>query len=440
MSETNRIEFKREFNIDVDIEKEIIAFLNYNEGGIIYIGIDKTAKVIGVLDADGDALRIKDRIKNNISPSAMGLFDVIIEEREGKNIIKIIVVGGGEKPYFKKKFGMTEKGSFIRIGTASESMPQKMIDQLFATRTRNSIGKIRSYRQDLTFEQLRIYYDEKRTPLKGQFKKSLELLTDDGDLNYAAYLLADDNAVSIKVAKYSGVNRVDLIENNEYGYCSLIKATKSVLDKIELENLTTTQITAKERIDHRLWNPVALREAIINGIIHNDFTREIPPKFEIFADRIEITSAGILPEGLSEEEFFDGVSFPRNRELMRVYRDLELVEQLGSGVPRILESYDKECFKFLDNFTRISFPISKASGRYVRLVDGLVGGLVDGLVESQQEIIRLIMANPRISKKSMSKHIGISTTAIDKHIRSLRENKVIGRVGSDRSGYWELLN
>jgi len=126
-----------------------------------------------------------------------------------------------------------------------------------------------------------------------------------------------------------------------------------------LENRTATQITSKERIDRRLWNPVAIREAVINSIVHNDFTREVPPKFEIFADRIEITSAGTLPEGLSEEDFFDGVSIPRNRELMRVYRDLELVEQLGSGVPRILESYGKECFRFMGNFIRMTFPASE---------------------------------------------------------------------------------
>ena len=81
MPETNRIEFKRELNADVDIEKEVIAFLNYHEGGTIYIGIDKAGKITGVADSDGDALKIKDRIKNNISPSAMGLFDVVIEER-----------------------------------------------------------------------------------------------------------------------------------------------------------------------------------------------------------------------------------------------------------------------------------------------------------------------------------------------------------------------
>lgn len=356
MPETNRIEYKSQLTKDLDIEKEVVAFLNYREGGLIYVGIDKTGKVLGITDADGDALKIKDRIKNNISPSAMGLFDVVTEEKEGKEIIKIIVASGSEKPYFKKKYGMTEKGCFIRIGTAAEPMPQQMIDKLFASRTRNSIGKIKAHRQDLSFEQLRIYYEEKKKPLNKQFKKNLELLTEDGTLNYAGYLLADENNVSIKVAKYSGESRVDLIENNEYGYCSLIKATKNVLDKIELENRTAATITSKERKEQRLWNAIALREAIINAFVHNDYTREIPPKFEIFSDRIEITSAGSLPEGLSKEEFFEGYSIPRNKELMRIYKDLEMVEQLGSGIPRILETYGKECFHFSENFLRMVFP------------------------------------------------------------------------------------
>ena len=141
------------------------------------------------------------------------------------------------------------------------------------------------------------------------------------------------------------------------------------------------------------------------------------------------------PESLSEDEFFSGVSIPRNRELMRVYRDLELVEQLGSVIPRILESYGPECFLFMDNFTRITFPITK------QLIsqDGLVDGLVDQLAESQMKILELIRINPKVSKKMMSEHIGISTTAIDKHIKSLRKRKVIKRVGSDRAGHWELV-
>ena len=152
MSETNRIEYKSQLTKDLDLEKEVVAFLNYREGGNVYIGIDNDGKVCGLSDPDGDALKIKDRIRNNISPSAMGLFDVVAEKQDGKDVIRIIVASGSEKPYFKKKFGMTEKGCYIRMGTAAEPMPQFMIDKLFSSRTRNSIGKINSHRQDLGFE------------------------------------------------------------------------------------------------------------------------------------------------------------------------------------------------------------------------------------------------------------------------------------------------
>lgn len=73
-----------------------MALLNYREGGLIYVGIDKTGKVLGVADADRNSLKIKDRIKSNIAPSAIGLFDVVAEEKEGKEIIKIIVASGSE--------------------------------------------------------------------------------------------------------------------------------------------------------------------------------------------------------------------------------------------------------------------------------------------------------------------------------------------------------
>jgi predicted HTH transcriptional regulator len=99
-----------------------------------------------------------------------------------------------------------------------------------------------------------------------------------------------------------------------------------------------------------------LREAVINAIVHNDYTREVPPKFEIFADRIEITSAGALPESLSQTEFFEGYSIPRNKELMRVFKDLEMVEHLGSGIPRITRFFGPECFHFTENFLRASLP------------------------------------------------------------------------------------
>lgn len=286
MTETNRLEYKQELSPDDDIEKEVIAFLNYHEGGNIFIGIDKEGNVPGVSDLDGDMLKLKDRIKNNILPSCMGLFDIQAEKKGTKDIIKITIASGPEKPYYKKKYGLTEKGCYIRIGTAAEPMSQKMIDELFAKRIRNSLGRMVSNKQDLKFEQLRIYYESSGLALNENFASNLELLTDTGKYNYVAYLLADNNSTSIKVAKYSSNTRVGLRESNEYGNGCLIRAAKQVIDKIEIENPTTIQITSKERINIRLWDSVALREAIVNAFVHNDFTNEVPPKFEIFPDRI----------------------------------------------------------------------------------------------------------------------------------------------------------
>ena len=395
----------------MDIEKEVIAFLNYKEGGFIYIGIDKNGHTVGVDDVDDCMLKLKDRIKNNISPSAMGLFDIVEKKKDGRSVVKITVASGIEKPYFKAKYGMTSKGAYIRVGTSSEQMPQEMIDRLFAMRTRNSIGRIVSNRQDLTFEQLRIYYDEHGKRLNDNFARSLELLTEDGRYNYVAYLLADENGNSIKVAKYSSLDRCDLIENNEYGYCSLIKSTKSVLAKLEIENKTAATITPVERIETPLWNKVALREAVINAIVHNDYSFEVPPKFEIFPDRLEITSAGRLPESMSREEFFNGISIPRNKELMRIYRDVELVESLGSGIPRILNAYGKNCFKFTDNFIRITFPISvqadnvhHASGHASVQVSVQVKSLIIILEEREMSVREILQVYKLVYKQVYKSH------------------------------------
>ena len=450
MPETNRIEYKRE--LSDGLEKEVIAFLNYREGGILYVGINKDGNTYGLADADGDQLKIKDRLKNNIRPSALGLFDIVSEEREGKDILKIIVASGPEKPYHLRKYGMSEKGYFIRMGSSAEPMPQKMIDELFAKRTRNSISKIKAGRQDLNFGQLKIYYEEAGYNLGKAFAKNLELLTEDGAFNYAGYLLADKNNTSIKVAKYSGKTRTDLIESNEYGHECLVKATKQVIDKIAVENRTTTKITAKERQQANLWNPIALREAIINAFVHNDYTNEITPKFEIFADRIEITSAGGLPEGLSKQEFFEGFSVPRNKELMRIFKDLELVEQLGSGIPRIVEHYGKESFGFSDNFLRMTFKAKETTvedggakgGQIGGQIGGVRGGVTDAgidaattLTKRQKEVVKLIAANSSITYNEIADALGINESAVGKHITAIKNKGVLVRQGGTQ-GYWEI--
>ena len=157
MTENNRTEYKRE--LTDGLEKEIVAFLNAGEGGTIYLGIDANGTTYGIKDADQVQLAVKDRLKNNVRPSIMGLFEIIQEERDGCDVVRVVIAGGLEKPYHLKKFGMTEKGCFIRIGSASEPMPKDMIESLYGKRVRNTIGRMDSPRADLTFEQLKIYYE-----------------------------------------------------------------------------------------------------------------------------------------------------------------------------------------------------------------------------------------------------------------------------------------
>ena len=336
---------------------------------------------------------------------------------------------------------MSPRGCFIRVGSAAEPMEQRRIEQLFATRTRDSIGRIKSPRQDLNFAQLKIYYEGVGRPLGDQFASNLELLTDEGEFNYAAYLLADRNGTSIKVAKYGGIDRVDLIESEEYGNCCLAKATHQVLDRLDLENRTLTRITSKQREEKRLYHPVALREAMINAIIHNDYSYEGVPKFELFADRLEITSTGGIPQGLSESEFFEGYSMPRNKELMRIFRDLDLVEYLGSGMPRILQAYPKSSFRFTENFIRMTFPVSKkTSGKKPSTTQkgsGKSSGKGSG--KSSGKIIEAIQANNEVTIPELADSLGITPRAIEKQIAKLREEGCLRRVGPAKGGHWEVL-
>ncbi len=364
--ENSTTEFKEILNDK--LEREVVAFLNSPKGGDIYIGITDDASIIGVENPDNTQLQIVDRIKNNISPNCLGFFDVILEEIEDKHIIHIIVTRGTEKPYYLKKFGMSPKGCFVRLGSSVQPMTTDMIEKSYSSRVQNSLRNITSPRYSKhSFAQLKIYYQENGYSINDNFLENLDLYTENGKLNYVAYLLADTNSLSLKVAKYLGTDKQDLIENEEYGYCSLIKATERILDKLEIENKTFALITgAAKRKERRMINNRALREALINAIVHNDYSKEVPPLVEIYSDRLTITSYGGLVNGLSLEEFYSGRSMPRNRELMRVFKDLDLVEQLGSGMHRILDFYPKNIYKISDNFLEICFPYEKEYTDYLK--------------------------------------------------------------------------
>jgi predicted HTH transcriptional regulator len=329
---------------------------------------------------------------------------------------------------------MSPKGCFIRVGSSVQPMTTHMIDNMYARRNKLSLVNIRSPRQSLTFSQLKFYYEANGLTLGSQFEQTLDLVDEDGRYNYAAYLLADDNGVSIKVAKYAGTDKVDLIENEEYGYCCLLKATDRVLEKLLIENKTYTKITSKTRLERKMVDPSALREAVINGIVHNDFNNEVPPVIEIYSDRLTITSHGGLTEGLSKEDFFNCISKPRNRVLMRIFKDIGMVEQLGSGMSRILKAYDKSIFNFSDNFLIVTFFFEKG----FKVSNKIVNDTVKKELLANRILI-VIKADPNITIDDLVISLGKSRSIVLREIRKLKTARILKRIGSDKSGQWQII-
>lgn len=434
--EDSRNEFKEVLNDK--LEKEVIGFLNSN-GGNLYIGVDNDAKVIGIKDnIDELQLKIKDRIKNNILPATLGLFDIEIKEYDSKKYLHIIVASGNEKPYYLKKFGMTPDGSFIRVGSSCEHLSEKQIEELYASRTKTSLKTILSPTQDLTFSQLKIYYEEMKYKINDNFLKQLGLIMDDGRYNYLAYLLADNNDISIKVATYSGSDAYDLIENEEYGYCCLVKAAKNVINKFEQINKTYTKITSENRREVKMFEIIPVKEAITNAFVHTLWEREYPPKFEIFNNHIAISSTGGLPLNVTKDDFLKGFSAPTHPELMRVFKDLELVEQLGTGIIRILKSYDKDVYEFSNNFIRVNFNF-KSSESLTNIPKALNSNNNYIFTETQEKIIDLIKKNNRITQPEISDKLGINISTVNRNMVFLKEKNIIKRIGSNKNGQWKIL-
>ncbi|MDR1206486.1 MAG: ATP-binding protein, partial [Peptococcaceae bacterium] len=159
MPENNRTEYKRELNDK--FEKAVVSFLNYAGGGEIIIGMDDDGGACGVSAPDQVQRQAVDRIRNNIRPQTLGLFDIVQDSMGGKDVIRVIVSCGQQRPYYIRKKGMSELGCFVRVGSSSQPMSEQMIEELLSKRQKLTLQTMLSPRQSLTFKQLAIYYEEK---------------------------------------------------------------------------------------------------------------------------------------------------------------------------------------------------------------------------------------------------------------------------------------
>ena len=432
-SESESVELKEK--LTDDIEKEVVAFLN-SHSGVIYIGVNKDGEVVGLNDYDSVSVKISERLKNNICPSIMGLFEINVLEDDGRKYLSIVIASGIEKPYFVKKYGMSSKGCYMRLGTQCTPMIQREIDFLYSKKIKNTLSNIVSPKQNLTFTQLKIYYQEKgyEEVNNEYFLETLDLYTNEHKFNYLAYLLADNNSTSIRVAKYHGS---DFVERNEYGRCCLIKSINNVIDKLKVENKTAIKITGNaEREQENLVDPTALREAILNMFCHNDYSYGSEPYIIIHDDKFELYSYGGLPQGLSKEEFFKAKSLPRNRELMRVMSDLDMAEHLGRGMRRIMNHLSEQDFEITDNFITINF---KYNYNALGMLDGKLENANIELSEQEQIVIDYLKQYKIIRRKTVEDILNVKKSRAGDIISNLVEKNVIKIEGGNKNIIYRLV-
>lgn len=152
----------------------------------------------------------------------------------------------------------------------------------------------------------------------------------------------------------------------------------------------------------------------------------------MFNDRLDILSHGGLPSGMTKEQFFDGISKPRNATLMRIFLNMGLTEHTGYGIPTIVEKYGKDVFEIESNYIRCTIPFEH------EVIDQIDNKNV-GLNKTEKKVIELLIENPSMTSIELSEKIGVTKRTIERAFKSSQEKKMIERVGSKRDGNWIVV-
>ena len=448
--ETEKTELKRILNDS--FVKEVVAFLNTMDG-IIYIGVEDDGTAVGVNNLDEVLRNVADIITTQILPNPQEFVKIGTVYENGKQVIEVSVKKGNGL-YYIKKYGRSSAGCYIRVGTSARSMTEEQIEKRYIESLnikKPTIKEIESDRQDLSFEQFKYLLNFYGVHVNNSaFDKNFNLKNKAGLYNRLAFLLSDQNDISIKVVRFKGKDKSEFISRKEFGYCCLIKAMSNSLEYVlDILNIVQTEIVNGVRVDTPYFDKDAFREAWINAICHHDWTQNTPPAVYAFDDRIEIISHGLLKKDLTIDEFYSGVSKPVNEDLAKILTQMHFIEQSGRGIPTIIKKYGKNVFHFGSSFIECIIPYNIVDKNKMEEMNGTlpvqeqnapVNVPVNVPVnKTQRKILELLQANNNLTYDNLAVTLNVNRKTIMRNINDLKHKNLIHRIGSDKSGYWEII-
>ena len=331
--ETEKIEFKSMFT--EDIYKEVIAFANA-DGGVLYVGIDNEGNAVGLKDIDNEFTRITNGIRDSILPDVTMFVKFTLQEDK---VLKITVSEGSNKPYYLRSKGIKPSGVYVRQGALSVQASNDQIRQLIKYSDGNDFEKMRSLNQDLTFdaaakafERYGIEFSEEKYSTLGLVKQNDKLFTN------LALILSDQCMHTTKVAVYNDEDNTVFKDSQEFSG-SVFAQLNEAFHYLTLCNRTSAVFHGLERIEQRDYPEAALREALLNALIHRDYSFSGSIIINVNDNSIEFISIGGLLPGLTSEDITSGISQPRNKNLAEIFFRLRLIESYGTGIRRIFSLY-----------------------------------------------------------------------------------------------------
>ena len=356
MRESKTIEFKREYT--ENLKYEVIAFAN-TDGGTIYIGIEDDGTVIGIENIDKTMLSITNMIRDSIHPDVTLFTDVNTVDIEEKTVIRIDILRGTERPYYIKGKGIRPEGIYVRQGASSVPASHAAIVKMIKETSSDNFEEAISIEQALSFSKADEAFRNHSINFDDNNKRTLGLIRHDGLYTNLALLLSDQCPHSIKAARFQGTDKAIFTDRVEISG-SVFQQMDEAYEYLQKNNRVSSEFKGLERVDHLDYPEEALRESLINAVVHREYAIPGPVLISIFDDRIEITALGGLTKELSLDDIMLGVSVLRNKKLGDIFYRLKLIEAYGTGIEKIMRSYDncseKPKIDISDNAFKITLP------------------------------------------------------------------------------------
>ena len=420
-SENSTAEFKQEYT--PNINKSVIAFANTN-GGTIWVGIANDGNVTGVANVDETLLRLSNSIRDSIRPDVTLFVDYQKEIINNKTVINVIVQKGTSCPYYLTGKGIRPEGVYVRQGTSTVPATETAILRMIKETDGEKYEDIRSTNQELSFVETEKEFMAQNIPFgKGQ-QKTLGLINADNIYTNLGLLLSDQCVHSVKLAVFEGKEKVVFKDRREFTG-SLLKQLKEIYEVIDRYNRNHSVVEGLRRIDKRDYPGEAVREALLNALVHRDYSFADSTLISLFDDRVEFVSIGGLARGITVNDMMLGVSVARNKNLANVLYRLTLIEAYGTGMPKIMRSYGNYAVKpqveVTDNAFKITLPnINEIPEKTV-------------LSENERSVMALFNSKDSIVRKEIEAVLSVSQPMAVRILKGLVDKGEIRPVGSGKN-------